>query len=145
MRCYADSSFLFSYYAADANSPRADAWRQRNADSLPFTPLHRVELHNALELAVFQQRMSVREAAETWAVIESDVRAGLLVESSTALAGLFAEAERIAVAHTAATGARSLDILHVAGAKLAGMGELVTFDQRQAALALRAGLKVAVL
>ncbi len=143
MRCYADSSFLFSYYAADANSLCADAWRQRNAEPLPFAPLHRVELRNALELAVFQKRMSVREAAETWAVIESDVRAGLLVESSTALAGLFAEAERMAAAHTAATGARSLDILHVAGARLAGMEELVTFDQRQGAVALRVGLKLA--
>ncbi len=143
MRGYADSSFLFSYYAADANSPRADAWRQRNAEPLPFAPLHRVELRNALELAVFQKRMSVREAAETWAVIESDVRAGLLVESSTALAGLFVEAERMAAAHTAATGARSLDILHVAGAKLAGMEELVTFDQRQGVVALRVGLKLA--
>ncbi len=69
MRCYADSSFLFSYYAADANSLRADAWRQRNAEPLPFAPLHRVEFRNALELAVFQQRLSAREATETWAVI----------------------------------------------------------------------------
>lgn len=145
MRGYADSSFLFSYYAADANSLRADAWRQANGGPLPFAPLHRVELRNALELAVFQQRLSAREATETWAVIESDVRAGLLVEASTSLAGIFEEAERLGAAHTAATGARSLDILHVAGAKLAGHEELVTFDQRQAALALRVGLKVAVL
>lgn len=145
MRGYADSSFLFSYYAADANSLRADAWRQANGGPLPFAPLHRVELRNALELAVFQQRLSARETTETWAVIESDVRAGLLVETSTPLTDIFEEAERLAAAHTAATGARSLDILHVAGAKLAGMEELVTFDQRQAALALRAGLKVAVL
>lgn len=89
--------------------------------------------------------MSALEATETWAVIESDVRAGLLVETSTPLTGTFEEAERLAAAHTAATGARSLDILHVAEAKLAGMEELVTFDQRQAAVALRAGLKVAVL
>lgn len=42
MRGYADSSFLFSYYAADANSLRADAWRQANGGPLPFAPLHRV-------------------------------------------------------------------------------------------------------
>ncbi len=145
MRGYAGSSFLFSYYAADANSLRADVWRQANGGPLPFTPLHRVELRNALELADFQQRLSAHEAAETWAVIESDVRAGLLVETTTSLAEIFREAERLAAAHTAATGARSLDILHVAGAKLAGIEELVTFDQRQAALAVRAGLKLAVL
>lgn len=105
MNCYADSSFLFSYYAADANSPRADAWRQANPIPLPFTALHRLELRNALELAVFQQRISAREAAEVWAVIESDVNAGLLAESSVSLAGLFQAAEGMAAAHTAATGA----------------------------------------
>lgn len=73
------------------------------------------------------------------------MQAGLLVETSTSLPEIFEAAERLAAAHTAATGARSLDILHVAGAKLAGMEELVTFDQRQATLALRAGLRLAVL
>lgn len=40
MSFYADSSFLFSYYASDANSNRADSWRQVHADPLPFSVLH---------------------------------------------------------------------------------------------------------
>jgi hypothetical protein len=56
MKFYADTSFLYSYYSADANSARADSWRQSNAVTLPFTLLHRLELRNAIELAVFQKR-----------------------------------------------------------------------------------------
>ena len=50
MKIYADTSVLFSLYIADANSPRADAWRQANAVPLDFTGFHRLELRNALSL-----------------------------------------------------------------------------------------------
>jgi len=34
---YADTSVLFSLYVTDANSPRADAWRQPNPAPIGFT------------------------------------------------------------------------------------------------------------
>ena len=40
------------------------------------------------------------------------------------------------------TGCRTLDTLHVASARVLGLGRLVTTDRRQAALAERAGLVV---
>jgi hypothetical protein len=40
VKTYADTSFFFSRYATDANSSRAEAWRQANPARLPFTPLH---------------------------------------------------------------------------------------------------------
>ena len=39
VKTYADTSFLFSLYATDANSLNADAWRQANPAPLPFTRL----------------------------------------------------------------------------------------------------------
>ena len=39
MKTYADTSLLFSLYVTDANSPKADAWRQTNPDPLDFTSL----------------------------------------------------------------------------------------------------------
>jgi hypothetical protein len=54
----ADTSLLFSLYSTDANSPKADAWRKANPDPLPFTAFHRLELRNALSLAVFQKRLT---------------------------------------------------------------------------------------
>ena len=43
MSIYADTSVLFSLYVTDANSPRADAWRQANPVPIGFTlSRHRV-------------------------------------------------------------------------------------------------------
>lgn len=53
-----------------------------------------------------------------------------------------ARAEGLSSAHTAATKARSLDIMHVACAMELGMRDFWTFDKRQRALALEVGLRV---
>ncbi len=143
MTFYADTSFLFSYYATDANSARADLWRQAHAEPLPFTVLHRLELRNAFERAVFQGRITANEASELWTQIDSDLNAGLLIEAALSLPDLFREGEALAHQHTAQTGARSLDILHVAAARLLTSDELVTFDVRQMSLANLIGLRVA--
>ncbi len=120
-------------------------WRQSNAVPLPFTPLHRLELRNAIELAVFQKRATATEAAEVWKTVETDIAAGLMKEVPLSLVDLFTKAHEFTTNHTAITGARSLDILHVAASNLLGVEEVVTFDHRQAALAVRVGLKASVL
>ena len=79
MKTYADTSFLFSLYAADANSVKADAWRKANPAPLPFTTFHRLELRNALSLALFQQRLTQQEIQAVWQEVENDCAAGLLV------------------------------------------------------------------
>ncbi len=79
MKTYADTSFLFSLYASDANSDRADAWRRANPAPLPFTAFHRLELRNALSLALFQQRLAATEIQDIWQEVENDFAAGLLV------------------------------------------------------------------
>lgn len=145
MKFYADTSFLYSYYSADSNSARADLWRQSNSVPLLFTSLHRLELRNAIELVVFQKRATANEAAAVWKTVETDIAGGLMAEVFLSLIELHAKAQEFAANHTAETGARSLDILHIAAANLLGVEEVVTFDHRQAALAVCVGLKVAVL
>src|SRR4051812_3575042 len=103
---YVDTSFLYSYYSTDAHSTRADLWRQANPVALPLTFLHRLELRNALELAVFQERATVAESSAAWSTMESDIISGLLVESPTSMIDLYANAEKLAAAHTSITGAR---------------------------------------
>ncbi len=51
-------------------------------------------------------------------------------------------ADALAVNHTGEILCRTLDILHVALAELAGAGVVVTGDRRQAALCERIGLEV---
>jgi hypothetical protein len=140
VKTYADTSFLFSLYGTDANSIRADAWRQANPAPLPFTAFHRLELRNALSLALFQQRLTLMEIQAAWQDVENDFAAGLLVGRGGLWHRVLVEAEASALNYTPVVGCRTLDVLHVASAKLIGMPEFCTFDTRQFSLAGRAGL-----
>jgi hypothetical protein len=140
VKTYADTSFLFSLYAADANSAKADVWRQANPAPLPFTAFHRLELRNALSLALFQQRLTLPEVQAAWQEVENDCAAGLLVARGGLWHRVLVDAETYALNHTPAVGCRTLDVLHVAAAKLIGTTEFCTFDTRQSSLAGRIGL-----
>lgn len=144
MNTYADTSFFFSLYATDANSPKADAWRQANPQPLPFTAFHRLELRNAFGLAVFQQRLTPHEVQSAWLEVERDLASGLLVPPGGPWHRILREAEVIAQNETPTVGSRTLDIIHIATAKLLGIPEICSFDTRQAALASRIGLKATV-
>ena len=140
MKTYADTSLLFSLYSTDANSPKADAWRRVNPDPLPFTAFHRLELRNALNLAVFQRRLTPLEVQSAWQEVENDITAGLLVVRGGLWHRVFGEAESIAANHTSTIGCRTLDILHVAAARLVGVTEFCTLDTRQADLVKKVGM-----
>ena len=142
MKIYADTSVLFSLYAPDANSSRADAWRQANPVPLDITDFHRIELRNALSLAVFHQRLTVAESLTAWQAVQQDLASGLLVAQPDLWGKLVREAESLAEQHTPVIGARSLDVLHVAAALVLGATEFCTFDTRQGKLAKAAGLHV---
>ena len=142
MNTYADTSVLFSLYVTDANSPRADAWRQANPVPLGFTGFRRIELRNALSLAMFQQRLTAAESLAAWQEVQQDLASGLLVAKPDLWGKLVREAESLAEHHTPVIGARSLDILHVAAALVLGATEFCTFDTRQGKLARAAGLHV---
>ena len=142
MKIYADTSVLFSLYVTDSNSPKADVWRQANPVALDFTGFHRIELRNALSLAVFQQRLTPAEAQAAWQEVQADLAAGLLVPKPDLWGKLLREAENLAAQHTPVVGSRSLDILHVAAALVLGATEFCTLDTRQGKLAQLAGLHV---
>ena len=140
MKTYADTSLLFSLYSTDANSPKADAWRKANPAPFPFTAFHRLELRNALYLAVFQKRLTPVEVQSAWQEVENDIAAGLLVVRGGLWHRVLVDGESIALNHTSAIGCRTLDVLHVAAAKLIGVTEFCTFDMRQADLAKKVGM-----
>lgn len=93
-----------------------------------------------LNLSVFQQRLAPTEVQSAWQEIETDVIAGLLIIRGGLWHRVLAEAESLAANHTSTTGCRTLDVLHVAAAKLIGTTEFCTFDTRQSDLAKKVGL-----
>ena len=142
MNAYADTGFLCSLYAPDAHTPRAIGRMKRQALPLAFTWLHQLELRNALRLRVFRRDITGAESQASLNAMLADVAAGVLATATPPLDDVTREAERLSAQHSSALGTRTLDILHVAAAVVLGLGELLTFDARQAALAKAAGLKV---
>ena len=134
MVAYADSCFLFSLYAQDANFSRAAELAAAFTGALIFTPLQRFELRNVLRLSVFRGDIAEGECRRLLEQIEADAKTGALAETPVSWAEVFAEAEALSAPHTGKTGTRALNVLHIAASL--GAKTFYTFDARQKALAV---------
>lgn len=142
MSVYPDSGFLCSLYSLDAHTARAQTAMQAQVAPLGFTPLHTLELRNALRLRVFRKESTQAHCASALNNLQNDLASGVYIHLQVTWNEAAMEAERLSAAHTVALGTRSLDILHVGFALAAGAKEFLTFDKRQGELAKAAGLKV---
>jgi predicted nucleic acid-binding protein len=142
LRTYADTSFLVRIYLTQSDSTTALAFLRDFRDPLPFTPLHRHELRNAIRLAVFRQEIDMARRKAAFDDIESDLDDGILAHVPAPWTNAFREAEQLGSAHTEAMGVRGIDLLHTGVALALGAKVFLTFDTRQADLAKVAGLKV---
>ena len=143
MSRYADSSFLVSCYIVDTHTPRAKTILLGINAPLAFTDLHVLEVQNAFQLGIFRGHLSAAEAAAARANLQKDLRSGRLVRTVVKWPAVFRAAARLSLHHSATTGTRSLDIVHVASARSLRATEFFSFDSRQLALARTVGLKVA--
>ena len=137
-----DTSFLFSLYGNDTHTPDAVAWCRRGSRSISISPLNRFELINSLRFAEFRKILKPGEAAAHLLLFHNAIAAGRLIEATSNLADILAEATCLSVAHTLTGDHRSFDILHVAAARILGATHFLTFDANQKRLATAAGLKV---
>ena len=142
MAAYADTSFLARVYTPHADSQKALSWLQRTREPLPFSPLHRHELRNAIRLRVFRSEITAEQRKLAFQEIESDLADSILTHTLIPWTDTFRECEALAAAHTEKLGVRSFDLLHVGLALALKASEFLTYDTRQAALAKVAGLKV---
>ena len=143
MSCYADSSFLVSCYLPDANTARAKAYLQSAGMPLVFTALQALEVGNAFELGVFRGLFPTANAAAAWANLNQDLHSGRVVKTAVNWPLAFRIASALSKRHSATVGTRSMDILHVAVARVLRAVEFISFDSRQRTLALVLGLRVA--
>ena len=142
MTAYADTSFLLSLYAPDANSAAAVATMTKLRPPLPFTPLQQVELRNATRLRVFRKELTPTERDAALAQLADDLANGILTVTPLPWTEVWREAERLSARYVETTGTRTMDILHIAAARTLGATELLTFDTRQRAVAHAEGLRV---
>jgi len=139
---YADSSFLVSLHRADSFHHAANTFLAKNAFTLAYTPLHRIEVRNALRNATAAGNLTKPECATAFRQIEEDLRDGLLVLEQVEWTGTFRRADQLSEKHAARDGQRTIDLLHVAIAIECGAETFLSFDQRQRKLAKAAGLAV---
>jgi predicted nucleic acid-binding protein len=142
MVIYPDTSFLVSLYIDEEVTPIAQEYAVNLAEPLSFTPFHRLEFRTALRIRAFRKELTLAKLQMALRRSDDDLLDGILQHTPLVWADALREAERLGEAHLTETGARSGDLLHVASAVVLGAREFVTFDQRQTALARRAGLRV---
>jgi predicted nucleic acid-binding protein len=142
LKAYADTSFLVRIYLTQSDSQKALAFMRDFGDPLPFTPLHRHELRNALRLAVFRKEIDAERRNAAFADIDSDLADDILAHVPILWTDAFRDAEHLGKTHTESLGIRAVDLLHVGIALTLGAKRFLTFDLRQAELAKAAGLNV---
>lgn len=153
MRAYADSSFILRLVTGESGAQQAAAeYRRLGRPCLLYLPLHALEVENGIRQRAFHERR----------VLPSGQRARITQERDAALARLLAWTTRggfkklvvdmdcameraceLSASHSEKTGARAIDLLHVACALLLKSEVFLTSDQRQAALARAEGLQAA--
>jgi predicted nucleic acid-binding protein len=141
LSAYADTSFLVSLYAPDANSLEASSRMRRMAEPVIVTSFGELELANALQLRLFRHELLAAQTRAAYAAFRDDVTAGIFVIKPISDA-VYAQARRLAQRWTRTLGTRTLDIIHVASAIALAAESFHTFDERQRRLAKAAKLTV---
>lgn len=113
--------------------------------SLPYTWLHQLEVRNAMRLRVFRCQITPVQREASLNFLKEDLAKGIFQGHAIPMPVWVTETERLSALHTESLGTRSLDILHVAAAKVMGAKTFLTFDLRQARLAMECGLKTPTL
>lgn len=137
---YADASFLVSLYIPDNNSSRAKVAVASISEAIPFTALHALEVRNAFELGVFRQHFNQAAAQKAWSDLQIDLQSRRLIHGAVNWPTAFRFARWVSRRKTATLGVRSMDILHVACARLLNSTEFFSFDMRQRTLAATLGM-----
>jgi predicted nucleic acid-binding protein len=143
MKAYVDTSFLLALYLDEGEftvGARRVAARLREEPVL--TEFAEVEWEAGLGRRLFLGTLTPAEAAMARLQLQHDLEDGLFARAPIRATAWLPLARRLATRHAASLGVRSLDLLHVAAAKLSAATILLTFDERQAKLGLVEGFKV---
>ena len=140
MITYVDSSVLVSIYVPEQFSA---AGRRviTSAGQIPFNELHQIEVRNAFELLVGRALITREECAGIQAQLRDDIDHQRLIPTAIDLDRVFAEAGELSAQYTSRFLSRTLDLLHVAAARVSACRTFVSADDRQLAVARATGLK----
>ncbi|GHC46572.1 type II toxin-antitoxin system VapC family toxin [Roseibacillus persicicus] len=150
MKCYPDTSFLCAVYREQVHSKQADAWMAQNTEPISIAGLLALEFRQSVRLQGWihernpSQGFSMFETDAMLRDFQSDLASGLWKMVSPDWAAIHYIAETISSKHTAVSGNRLADILHLATAIHLGAETFLSFDKRQQALAVAEGMALGV-
>lgn len=139
---YLDTGLVVKLIVEEPLSGRVRTFLQRRAVAVGYTRLIEIETVNTLHAKHFRKEISALQLKQCLALVEELLREGRFFRPALSLDDVALETLRELPAITAATGCRTLDLMHVASAKLLGWQEFVSSDQRQLQAAAKADLKV---
>jgi len=138
---YIDSSVLVAVYVTERFSKPARR-ALRAVPQVPYTQLHELEVPNAFELLVGRAVMTREECQVIRVQLHDDIENQRLVRLSLDLDRVFADADELSRLYSSKCLSRSLDLLHVAAARVATCTIFISADDRQLAVAKATGLAV---
>ena len=140
MNVYLDSSALVKLYIPEDETRLVASYVMSLKTPLPFSHLHELEVKNALRLKVFRKEAKSRPVLSSVRAIDKDLRIQVLERPELNWLDVFRRAEELSRRFSPRAGSRSLELLHVASCLLIPCRDFLTFDDRQADVARRAGL-----
>jgi predicted nucleic acid-binding protein len=141
---YVDPSALLKLYLNEPESRMMTAWRAKLDGPVAVTLFGRVELVNAIGLALYRRFITKAVHRAALAALDDDFAKGRCVPIDLLWRTALRCAEDISRERTPSLGCRSLDILHVASAVALKRRYFLSFDLRQRSLARAVGLKLLV-
>jgi len=142
---YADPSALLKLYLHEPDSRAVAAWRARLDGPIAVTLFGRVELANAIGLAVARGIISQTTHGAALAALDDDFAEGRCALTDLLWRAALRRAEELSRSYAPSLGCRTLDVLHVASAITLKRTHFLTFDIRQQKLARAAGLRLITL
>lgn len=144
MEPYVDSGVLIKLYVREVNSLAAiEALRKYS--SLRINPLHELEIRNTFRALEGRGAITPAQRAASEHTFDADIAAERLRRAAPDWSTLYFRAAELSREHTAATLARTPDILHIAAALSANAELFITADRRQLDAADRAALETLLL
>lgn len=138
---YLDTGLVIKLIVAEPLSTKVQAFLQERRLAVPYTKLIEIETINTLYAKLFRKEMTRFQVKGCHNLIADYLNEGRFFRPVLSLADITADALKRVPAVTEATGCRTLDLMHVASAKLLDLSEFVSTDQRQLRAAGVARLK----
>jgi predicted nucleic acid-binding protein len=140
---YLDTSAFIKLYLHEEGSAEVHRLVTAQFEPLPVWHIMELEFHNALRFKAFLGEMDSQQIDRLLANYLESKRNGLYYSPHLDPITLHEMALQMTL-RTPLIGCRSLDILHVAAARLIEAARFITADRRQASLAEKEGLPVDV-